>query len=115
MARYLEYNTTSGRIVCEIISQTLPEPSNGCAFLQIPEDELINTSLYAVKNGKLIKILETNEERLEHERIHKENIERVQKRLNSLAYETILAILDTNKEALKQLKAEFKELKPYLS
>ena len=114
MARYLEYETTTGRIISEVISSTKPKMSEVYDFLEIPDDLEIDTTLYAVRNGQLVKLYETNEERLQRELLRRENIERIRERIKSMMYETCIAILDENDNALKNLRKEYKELKVYL-
>ena len=114
MARYLEYDKNTGRIVCEIVSATKPTATGNYELLEIGEEQEVNTSLYAVRDGQLVKLYETNEERFERERLRKENQERVRERMKSMMYETIMAMLEDNERALNDLKAEYKELKVYL-
>ena len=114
MARYLEYDNNTGRIISEIVSSTPPKVSGAYSILEIADGQEIDTSLYAVRDNKLVKLYETNEERLERERLRKENIERVRQRVKTMMYEVIMAILDDNEDALKSLKTEYKELKVYL-
>ena len=111
MARYLEYDNNTGRIVCEIVSAIKPEASGN---FELADGQEIDTSLYAVRDNKLVKLYETNEERLERERLRKENVERVRQRVKTMMYEVIMAILDDNEDALNSLKTEYKELKVYL-
>lgn len=114
MPRYLEYDKNTGRIVCEIVSATKPEASGNLELLEISEEQVIDTSLYAVRNGQLVKLYETNEERFERERLRKENAERVRGRMKTMEHEYIFAKLDENETAVRDLIREFKELKVYL-
>ena len=114
MARYLEYDKATGRIISEIISATKPEISGNYDVLEIADDVEINTALYAVRDGQLVKMYETNEERLERERVKKEQGEKIRLRVKAMFYEAIIAILDDNEKALNDLKAEYKSLKVYL-
>ena len=114
MARYLEYDTISGRIISEIISGSKPKLSGIYDVLEIDEGLEINTSLYLIRDGQLVKMYETNEERLERERVKKEHGEQIRARVKSMMYEVILAILDDNENALNMLKSEYKGLKVYL-
>ena len=114
MPRYLEYDKNTGRIVCEIVSATKPEASGNFELLEITDAQEIDTSLYAVRNGQLVKLYETNEERSERERLRKENAERVRERMKTMEHEYIFAKLDENETAVKDLIREFKELKVYL-
>ena len=114
MARYIEYETDTGRIISELISETLPISQENLSYLEIPEEQLLDLTGYKVKNGSLVKDYETNEERLERERVKREQAEKVRLRIKSMTYELCLAILDDNDEAINDLKAEFKRLKVYL-
>ena len=114
MARYLEYDKTTGRIISEIVSATKPEISGDYGLLEIADGVGFDTALYAVRDGQLVKMYETNEERLERERVKKEHGEQIRQRVKSMMYEAIMAILDDNEEALNDLKREYKSLKQYL-
>ena len=114
MPRYLEYDKSTGRIISEIISATKPEISGNYDVLEIADGVEIDTALYAVRDGQLVKLYETNEERLERERVKKEHGEQIRKRVKSMMYEAIMAILDDNEKALNDLKLEYKSLKQYL-
>lgn len=114
MAKYLEYEKASGRIISEIISLKEPEVSNGYGLLEIDDNTEIDTRLYAIKNGVLVKNYETNEERLERERLKREHTESVRRRLKSMMYEVCIALLENDPNALEELRKEYKELKAYL-
>ena len=100
MARYLEYDKTTGRIISEIISASKPEVSGNYDVLEVADSLKINTALYCV--------------RLERERVKKEHGEQIRRRIKAMMYEVIIAILDDNENALNDLKAEYKSLKGYL-
>jgi len=114
MARYLEYDKTTGRIISEIISSSRPEMSGNYDILEVDSNLEVNTALYAVRDGQLVKMYETNEERLERERVKKEHGEQIRLRVKAMMYEVILAILEDNEKALSDLKAEYKSLKVFL-
>ena len=114
MARYIEYETDTGRIISELTSQMTPAPTENISYLEIPDDQLIDLTGYKVKNGSLVKDYETNEERLERERGKREQAARVRARLKNMGYEFVIAMLDDNDSEIKDLKAEFKRLKVYL-
>ena len=114
MAKYLEYEAASGHIVSEIISSSEPTAADGYGLLEIPEDAEIDTTLYIVKNGTLVKQFETNEERIERERLKREQQERVRERLHSMMYEVCISLLEDDDTALKELRNEYKELKAYM-
>ena len=114
MARYIEYEKKTGRIISEVISDTQPETSGNCALLEINDDLQIDTSLYAVKDGQLVKAQESISERLEREELSKQHLENTRKRMKSLGWECIMAILDNNDEAVKECQNEFKKLKAFI-
>ena len=114
MGRYIEYETDTGRIISELTSDTQPTSQENISYLEIPDEQLIDLTGYKVKNGSLVKDYETNEERLERERVKREQAEKVRLRIRSMAYELCFAILDDNEETIQNLKAEFKRLKVYL-
>ena len=114
MAHYLEYEKSTGRIISEIVSATPPEMTEPYGLFEIGDDVEINTALYAIRNGSLVKLYETNEERLQREQLRRENQERVRERIKSMMFEVCIALLDDNEKALKNLKAEYKEIKGYL-
>lgn len=114
MAKYLEYETASGHIVSEIISSSKPTTADGYGLLAIPDDAELDTTLYIVKNDTLVKQFETNEERIERERLKREQQERVRERLHSMMYEVCISLLEDDDTALKELRKEYKELKAYM-
>ena len=114
MARYLEYEISTGRIVSELISPTVPEASDEISYLLIDDDLTIDSSNYAVKNGSLVKLYETNEERMERERIKREHSDKIKGRIKSMIDEFVLACLDRNQIAIAELQNEFQTLKKYL-
>ena len=113
MARYLEYDKTSGRILSEITSDTKPETSENCGLLEISGNDEINTTLYAVRSGQLVKLYESETERQERERIRREQMESIRQRVKGMTYELCLAILDANDDAVKDLQNEYRSLKAY--
>ena len=114
MHKYLEYDINSGQIVCILSADNPPQPANGFALLNIDDNCNIDTSSYAVRNGQLVKLFETNAERAEREKLRKEYSEQTRARLKSMIYECVVAILDDNIDALNELKNEYKQLKVYL-
>ena len=111
MAKYLEYDKSSGRIISEIISDEQPETFEGYGLLEIDENQEIDTTIYGVRQGNLVKIHETTTERLERERLRKERQEQTRLRVKAMTYEICLALLDDNDSAVKELQAEFRKLK----
>ena len=114
MAKYLEYDKDTGRIISEIVSSSKPDVSGNYDVLEVDSGLELNMALYAVKDGNLVKMYETNEERFERERVIREQREQVRQRVKAMWNEVLTAILDDNEKALKDLKAEYKSLKGYL-
>ena len=114
MHKFLEYNINSGHIISEITSDSPPPPADGFALLQVDDNLNIDSSCYAVRDGQLVKLFETNAEIAERERLRKEYHEQVRKRLHSLIHECMIAFLDDNNDEINNLRNEFKQLKAYL-
>ena len=114
MHKFLEYDINSGKIVCILSADNPPMPANGFALLQIDDNCNIDTSSFAVRDGQLVKLFETNAERAEREKLRKEFSEQTRLRLKSLIYEFVVAMLDENNDAINELKKEYKQLKVYL-
>ena len=111
MARYLEYEKSTGRIVSEILSATEPKVSQNFGLFELNADAELDTRLYAIKNGVLVKNYETNEERIERLKVKQEQREKVRKRILSMVNEVIITILENDTDALEELRKEYKELK----
>ena len=75
---------------------------------------MIDTSAYAVRDGQLVKLFETMEERLERERLRKERKEQTRQRIKAMCWECVASILDNNDDAVKDLQAEYSRLKAYI-
>jgi len=114
MAKYLEYDKITGRIISEIISNSKPEVSGNCAVLEVDSGLELNTALYAVKDGNLVKMYESNEERFEREKFIREHKEQIRQRVKAMANDIVIALLDDDENTLNSLKAEYKKLKGYL-
>lgn len=114
MSKFFEYDIHNGHIISEIISPNPPLPADGFALLQVDDNLNIDTSCYAVRDGQLVKLFETNAEIAERQRLKREYHEQVRKRLHSMCHECIIAILDDNDDELRNLRNEFKQLKVYL-
>ena len=112
--KYLEYEIASGRILSEITCDSEPSTSSGIGLFQIGENEEIDPSMYAVRNGSLVKVGETNQEKLERERIRREHGEQCRMRLRSMIQEAVIAILADDAEELKSLQREYRRMKEYL-
>lgn len=114
MAKYLEYEVDSGQIVSEMTSSVPPTPAKGYALLEIPEATTIDTTIYLIKNGVLVKQYETNEERIERERLRREQREKIRARLRSMVNEVCICILENDEAELKALREEYRSMKAYL-
>lgn len=114
MKRYIEYDTTSGRIISEIKSKSEPEPTAGKAILEIGETEKLDISRYGVRNGVLVKVIETMREKKERQRIEREHSEKCNRRLRAMMREYVLAQLDEDVTAQESLKREYKKIKRYI-
>lgn len=114
MSRYIEYEVNTGRIVSEINTSISPRSSGNIAYLEITTEQAVDLTGYIVKNGTLVKGYETNEERIERERIKREQGEKARLRIKSILQEYLFALLDENEEAAAELRTEFKKLKVYL-
>ncbi|MBQ7594084.1 MAG: hypothetical protein IJU48_07010 [Synergistaceae bacterium] len=114
MSKYLEYEISSGKIISEIVSDTEPESSEGYSMLEIDENLKLDTTGYIIRDGVLVKDFETNEERLERERLKREQAEQLHQRLKSMIYECVIAILENDNDAIEELRAEYRKMKVYL-
>lgn len=114
MARYLEYEIESGRILSELTCEELPEVSEGIGLLEVSGDVELDPSSYGVRGVPLVRLYETAEERAEREWLRKEHTEEVRERVKGMMYEVMLAILEENDRALSDLRKEYRELKVYM-
>ena len=114
MARFIEYDTTSGHIISELKADNPPETDLGISLLSIDDDAEIEIGRYIVSNGKLKKIYETNEEKSDQERIKREYAESVRMRVRDMMKELCLALLGEDNQELERLRQEYKNLRAYL-
>ncbi len=114
MGKYFEYDVASGRIISEITCSIPPEVSDGLALLEVNGTADIDTTLYGVRDGVLVRLYETNEERLERERLRRENAASARLRISSMTGEIGLALLENDEETIKRLRDEYRSLKAYL-
>ena len=114
MARYIEYDTVSGHIISEIKADKPPEVSLGVSLLDIEDEAEIEIGRYIVRDGKLQKIYETNEEKDEQSRIKKEYAESVRARVRNMTSELCIALLEDDNEEIGRLRREYKNLRAYL-
>ena len=112
--KYLEYEIKTGRILSEVTSTIEPEPEDGRGYYEIGSNEELDITQYAIRGGSLVKVGETNQEKLERERIRREHGEQCRRRLRSLKDEYLIAMIAEDEEEMKNLKREFKRMKAYL-
>ena len=112
--KYLEYEIKTGRILSEVTSAEAPEPENGRGYYEIGQNEELDLTQYAIRGGSLVKVGETNQEKLERERIRREHGEQCRRRLRSLKDEYLIAMIAEDEEEMSNLKREFKRMKAYL-
>lgn len=112
--RYLEYEESTGHILCEIESGTEPAVGNGHAVIPAPEEWDGDILGWTVKDGALTCIRSTELERLEAERNRRAQQERAQWRLQALINEFNVAMLDEDEDRVAELRAEFRRLKALL-
>ncbi|MBQ2617055.1 MAG: hypothetical protein IJF90_09360 [Synergistaceae bacterium] len=112
--KYLEYDRASGRILSEITSSQEPPLSDGVGYLKIEDGEYIDSTLYRVRDGAVVKAVESNAEQLERERRRRERMEQNRQRLRSMCYEYTLAMLADDVETVKALKREYQGMKAYI-
>ena len=111
MARYLEYEEQSGRILCELESGTEPVVQDGHGVLEIDAGREIDIHNYAVREGALVRARETNAERAERLKQAKERAEKGRRRVKGLMNEFVLALLDEDTAAQTALRKEYNTLK----
>lgn len=114
MARYIEYDIASGRIISEIKALKPPRISDGTSLIEISEDTEIETSLYMVKDGKLVKAFKALNEETEQERIKREYAESVRLRVKSMEHELCVALLAEDEDEIARLRREYRNLEAYL-
>lgn len=109
--RWLEYDTDSGVIVCEVISPAEPVAGDGRSVIEIDMRMHIDVHACAVRDGKVVRIYETPAERAERERLHKEHRERARRRMDGVLTEFQIALIEDDAERQERLKEEWKRLK----
>ncbi len=112
--KFLEYEISTGRILSELTSREYPEPEDGRGYYEIGRNEELDITQYAIRGGSLVKVGETNQERLERERIRREHGEQCRRRLRSLKDEYLIAMIAEDEDEMKNLKREFARMKAYL-
>lgn len=114
MKRFIEYESGSGRIICEVYAPDAPAVAEGHAVLEIQEDLIFDTNNAAVKDGVLVRLYETAEERRERERLRREYREMARKRIRALVHEFLIALIEEDQEKTGELRTEYARLKNYL-
>lgn len=114
MTKYIEYDTASGHIISEIKADNPPAVSDGVSLLELDNGAEIDIGRYTVKDGKLLKIYQTNDEKDEQERIKREYAEKVKARVKNMVNELGIAILENDNDAIERLRQEYKNLRAYL-
>lgn len=114
IVRFLEYEVKTGRILSEVMCCIEPAPENGIAYYEIGKNEELDITQYAVRGGSLVKVGETNQEKLERERIRREHGEQCRRRLRSLKEEFVIAQIAEDEEEITRLRREFNVMRAYL-
>ena len=114
MKRFLEYETVTGRIVCELRAAEAPAVEAGRALLEIGEDLLVDLNNSAVRDGVVVRLYETAEERRERERLRREQRERARMRVRGLVFEFMMALIEQDERRMGLLREEYAHLKNHL-
>lgn len=114
MGKYLEYEVKTGRILSTLTCPDEPDSDDGIGYYEIGRNEELDITQYMIRGGALVKTGETNQERLERERIRREHGEQCRRRLRSLKEEYVLAMIADDEDEMKSLKREFHKMKAYL-
>ena len=110
----MEYDIKTGRILSELTCREEPYSENGIGYYEIGSNEELDITQYAIRGGSLVKTGETNQERLERERIRREHGEQCRRRLRSLKDEYVIAMIAGDENEMENLKREFSRMKAYL-
>ena len=114
MKRFLEYDETSGRIVCELFAPEPPEIGEGRAIVEIDAELKLDVNNSAVRDGVVVRLYETAEERREREHLRREYRSRAKERIKRLVYEFMIALIEEDEARMAELREEHKFLKSYL-
>ena len=112
--KFLEYDIKTGRILSEVTSSVDPEPEDGRGYYEIGRNEELDITQYAIRGGSQVKVGETNQEKLERERIRREHGEQCRRRLRSMKDEYLIAMIARDEEEQRNLEREFDKMKAYL-
>lgn len=111
---WLEFETDSGRIVCEVKSGGTPSVMEGHEVIPAPEGWDGDLFGWAVENGTLTRVRSTELERLEAERARGAQSRRARQQLKMLICQYVLMLMDEDERKCAELRAEFKRLKALL-
>ena len=112
--KFIEYDIATGRILSQIKCSEEPEVSEGIGLLRVEEQEEIDSTMYEVRRGVLVKTAETDQEILERERLKREHQEKSRRRLRSMVSEYVIAMIAEDDAEMKNLRMEFKKMKAYI-
>ena len=112
--KYIEYDIATGRILSQIKCSEEPEVTDGIGLLMLEEGEEIDSTMYEVRRGVLVKTAETSQEILERERLKREHQEKCRRRLRSMVSEYVIAMIAEDEDEISNLKREFKKMKAYI-
>lgn len=112
--KYIEYELATGRILSQISSETEPEVSKGIGLLSVEDNEEIDSTMYEVRRGCLVKTAETSQEILEREKLKREYQEKCRRRIRSMVSEYVIALIAEDEDEIGNLKREFKRMKAYI-
>ncbi|MBQ9526905.1 MAG: hypothetical protein IJR68_04775 [Fretibacterium sp.] len=114
MRRFLEYEAESGNILCELYSDSAPETGAGHGILEIDVNLSLDTNNCAVRDGRVVRLYETAEERRERERLRREHKERAQVRIRALIFEFMVALIEEDNSRMSELREEYAHLRSFL-
>ena len=114
MRRFLEYETTSGHIVCEVYAEAEPSVADGHAVLEVSENLTLDTNNSAVRDGVVVRLYETPEERRERERLKREYKEKAQARVRHLLYDFLTALIEQDEMKMEVLREEYRVMRRWM-
>lgn len=112
--KFLEYEISTGRILSQITCESEPSVSNGIGLLSIDDHEEIDSTMYEVRSGSLVKTMETEQEILERERVKREYQEKCRMRYRSIEHEFIFALIKEDINEMNNLRREVARMEAYL-
>ena len=116
MKQWLEYEISTGQIVCLLTAEDgeTPYTQNANALIEPPEEWDGDIDGWRVADGTLVRTRLTVQERLERERERRERAENAHKRIIQIKSDFVLALLDDDADAQAAYKAEYRRLKARL-